>query len=455
MAGMPRKPVIAVLVVLVGAAGGAVWWYTTRPPATDPPPVPAGVADPAVRTALIEAREGVVKAPRSGEAWGEYGLVCRAHGLNPESNACFAEAARLDPQNPRWPYLIGLLNLRAAPADAVPHLRAAYGLAVAPPEYRSAARLRLAEALQERGHTDEAAALFAEELRENPGDARAQFGLGAIPAGGGDPRTAVGRLEGAAASPSARRKAAALLAAAYRQLEDPAAAARWEAAAASAPADLPWADPFVAEYQRREVGWLNKERQADEFVAQGRPRNALPILEDMARAYPDEHTFFKLGMTLAKAGDFPRAEQVLRSVVAQNPNHGLGHYFLGVALYQQGESLRKQGNRDQSGGMYEEAVREFRRSTELRPDHALGYLFAGLALRTLGRLSEAESECRNAVRVGPQEANTHLALGEVLMDEGRPADAVPHLEEAARLAPAKNTRAGALLEKARNAAEKK
>src|SRR5204863_8682719 len=113
------------------------------------------VTDAEVRDAIAKAREAVLSNRQSGGAWGELGLVFRAHGLGPESNLCFTEAAHLDPNNPTWPYLYGLLNLHLAPDDALPHLEAAVRLASTPSE-RSAARLRLAEAELDQGRTDDA-----------------------------------------------------------------------------------------------------------------------------------------------------------------------------------------------------------------------------------------------------------------------------------------------------------
>ena len=62
-------------------------------PVAVPPEIPASVVDPAVRSALAEAREKVLAESQSAQAWGELGYNFRAHNLNVESNACFAVAA--------------------------------------------------------------------------------------------------------------------------------------------------------------------------------------------------------------------------------------------------------------------------------------------------------------------------------------------------------------------------
>ena len=169
-------------------------------PGAAPPEFPAAVTDADVRAALTRAREQVAAEPGSGQAWGELGLTFRAHNLNAESNVCFAAAARLDPRNPRWPYLYGVINLLVAPDDALPHLRAARDLAVEP-EHQSLTRLRLAEALLDRGDLDGAGALFAEEARANPLNPRAGSGWAPSPS----PAGTTGRPSNTSSSPAARR----------------------------------------------------------------------------------------------------------------------------------------------------------------------------------------------------------------------------------------------------------
>ena len=270
-----RVLVLGGVVLLVG--GGIYLWQRTRPaPAIGPPEVPASVVDADVRAALNRSRAKVQAEPQSGQAWGELGLTYRAHNLNAESNACFATAAKLDPSNPRWPYLIGTIDLLIAPDEAVPHLRIARGLAVKS-EHQSLTRLRLAEALLDRGDSDGAAELFAEEARVNPLGARAQFGLGAVAVGRGDHRAAIGPLLLAVDSPFARRKAGTLLAACHRRLGNAADAERCERDASGLPDDLPWPDPFLGEYARRESGRSARMKAIDELEASGRIAEAVAV----------------------------------------------------------------------------------------------------------------------------------------------------------------------------------
>src|SRR5438270_13388914 len=99
-------------------------------------------------------------------------MTLEAQLFEPEADRCFAEAARLDPDDPRWPYFRGLYALKYDPDHAVPFLRRADQAARSKPGYAAPVRLRLAEALLERGERDEAERLVDDVHRREPGNAR-------------------------------------------------------------------------------------------------------------------------------------------------------------------------------------------------------------------------------------------------------------------------------------------
>src|SRR5947209_3700073 len=104
---MIRKLLIGlVLAALIGLAGGYGWrWYTTpRPPA-----IPLNGASKEMTEAVEEALQAVRRQPRSGRTWGVLGMVLTANGFNQQAIECLAQAERLDPQEPRWPYAHGVL----------------------------------------------------------------------------------------------------------------------------------------------------------------------------------------------------------------------------------------------------------------------------------------------------------------------------------------------------------
>jgi tetratricopeptide (TPR) repeat protein len=443
-----RRPAVVFAVFAVFAAGAGVFWYTTRPSPGEPPPVPDEVTDLAVRAAIIGARNAVLLNSRSADAWGDLGRVFRAHNLLPQAKRAFAEAARLDPKSARWLYHLGLTAELLPPDDSLPYFEAALTRA-ATPEEKSAARLKVAELLLDRGKSDEAERLYREELAANPRSDRAEFGLGAALAGR-DPAAAIPHLERAAASRFARKKAAALLATVYRRVGDDAAAARREAELARLPADPAWPDPFVAEVQSRVTGRQARMRDADALEAEGRYAEAARLLADAARTYPDPGVYVALGTNFVKLGEYDRAEAALNAALAKDPTHSGARFQLGFARYRQAAEAFAEGDKDRSVRLFAAALHEFRQTTA-KPESGNARYYAGLCLLGLGRLREAADELRAAVRIQPELPEVHLALGSTLLDLGEPQAAIPPLEAAARLDP-DNPNARALLDKARAAA---
>src|SRR5262249_15282577 len=87
---------------LIAAGLGIYFWHGPKPP--NPPELALDDTDPEFRTAVENARSAILSAPKSASAWATYGMVLRA-GVHREPAAeCFAEAALLDPRDPRWPY---------------------------------------------------------------------------------------------------------------------------------------------------------------------------------------------------------------------------------------------------------------------------------------------------------------------------------------------------------------
>ena len=92
------------------------WYRLTSPP---PPIVTLDGMDPQVVKAITIARSAVLKSPGNADRWGFLGKALRAHEFEEASNVCFRQAEKLDPTDPRWPYLLAR-GLRATdPVESV------------------------------------------------------------------------------------------------------------------------------------------------------------------------------------------------------------------------------------------------------------------------------------------------------------------------------------------------
>ena len=447
MAGRSKMLLLA-FAAFASLAGGVWAWKRAHPspttsPAAVPPDIPAVVVDDEVRTALVNARARILAQPDSSEAWSDFGLLFRSHQIMPQADACFMEAAKLDPNNPRWPFLIGTDQLLLKTGNAIPHLRRAYSLATLAEE-KTAARLQLAEALLDQNEMEEAINLFQDEFMTDPASARAHLGLGIAAMTRNNREAAIVHLASAVTSPYCRQKAAALLATCHTQLGHAAQATEFARQATLPPADLPWSDPFDAEHSKYQLGQKARENRVNQADGRGRTEDVMALLEEIARTHPDDPTQVARAAQSMKQGDNAGAEKACREALAINPDNAVARGFLGIALYFQALERWNKTDRAPAVKLLEAASIELKRSIELKPDLGYSHLHLGYAYQKMGQLPEAAAAFRTAIAVTPYNPQAHLALGELLIEQGQSREAISHLDTAVRLAPA-NRRAKELL----------
>ena len=85
--------------------------------------------------------------------------------------------------------------------------------------------------------------------------------------------------------------------------------------------------------------------------------------------------------------------EILRNLVAQNPNDSFVRYGLAMAYA--------------SAGNHAEAVKEYRKLLEVNPKYAAAYYHQGQALEKLGRVDEAREIYRRGIEVTGQIGDEH------------------------------------------------
>jgi tetratricopeptide (TPR) repeat protein len=421
--------------LLVGALGWYAWrWYTT--PAL--PEISLAGADPAVGEAISLARDDVQKEPRSGAAWGRLGHVLRAHGYDAESNVCFANAQRFDPENPRWPYLQGALLLPRDPGAALPFLQQAVELCDRQDPDNTSPRLLLGETLLKQGRGEEAENHFRLVLGRQPQNPRALFDLGVLAHTRNQWKGSIAFLRRSfqARSPYTQQKVCALLAANYRRLGKEKNAGRFSRLANQLPNDEPWNDPYALEYQVLETGRQAILRRVAGLEAKHHFGEAALLLDGMVKDDPHVRYFVALGINLIEVADFEGAERALRKAIRLKPEKIEAHFALSIALFRKAQQLwqGQPADRKEALANFRAAAASAGRAVDLKPDHAFAYIYRGLALKYLGRLAEAIKCFRQAVHCRPELADPYLHLGEALAESGQRAEALIHLKRAVELA---------------------
>ncbi|HEV3082259.1 MAG TPA: tetratricopeptide repeat protein [Gemmataceae bacterium] len=393
-----RKRGLAALVILGTLMALAVGvWFWRRSPAPEPPPLDLTQADPEITAAIAAARQDVVDEPASACAWGILGMEFRAHDYVKEANVCFAQAERLDPADPRWPYLQGLT---LQPMDAAAGIVCLQRAAARCSDRQVFARLRLVEALLDSGALDEA----EQRLEGVPSRTEyltwIQFCQGRLALLRQQWRPAVEHLTACVNGPHARRQILMCRALAYRKLGEQKLAEADESRALKLPEeDQPWPDPFAAEVSNRQRGLRARLRAAHALQATGQLDQAVQLLQDTARAYPaSDEPWLHLANIWVKQERLDLAEQAARRALAADAGSIQAWFALGCC---------------QAVERPREGATTFRRVLQLKADHALAHYNLAQCLRRLGDTAGAREEYRATLLCRPDYDPAAAALKEL------------------------------------------
>jgi tetratricopeptide (TPR) repeat protein len=396
-------------------AGAGYWRYHGAAP--QPPAVDTSGRDPEIAAVIAAAQEKVRQQPRSGDAWGRLGMILLIHAFETESDVCLAQAERLDPRQPRWPYFRAIVKELSDPEAALSLLRRAAALA----SDSSVPRLHLAELLVNQGHPDEAAAEFRKVLRKEPDNPRAHLGLGRLLYQQGDLEGSLKHLQRAAEAVPNLRATHALLAEIHKRRKEHTDEER-ELALLEDSQDLDWPDPYKEELNALQVGVEPKLERADKLVQQGRMDEALRVLMAAVQEAPDSYKArLQLARGLVRKGNMAGAEEQLRAALRLELDSFEVLAELGVLL--------------QKRGAYREAADCYQRVLASQPSQAMAHFHLANCREQLGDRAGAIASLREAARCKPEFAMAHRVLGRLLAEMKQDAEAEEQLKYALRLQP--------------------
>ncbi len=122
-----------------------------------------------------------------------------------------------------------------------------------------------------------------------------------------------------------------------------------------------------------------------------------------------------------QSGHYASALTLYRTALDKNPNSGLAHNNLGLALSESGRP--------------QEAIEHYQQALRLKPDYPAAHNNLGVALSESGRPQEAIEHYEQALRLKPDYPEAHKNLANDLAATGRPQEAIEHYEQALRLKP--------------------
>jgi tetratricopeptide (TPR) repeat protein len=430
---------ILAIVLLCGASSLLYWRYSVSATPPLPPDPKAEDLEPLVAFSVRTKRDRVLQEPKSAVAWGELGEVFLANEMAVEARTCFVEAARLDTEDPRWPYLQGVILVNDGDREeSLSHFQRAIDLSKNDSKVNPVAHLVLAETMLYLGMAKEAETHIHLVHERSPNDPRVRYDAGLLAIAFGDWETARGDLSLCLDSPYSRKKARIQLAAVCGRLKDSARAEGLQKELEQMPTDWDWPDPIVEEYMSKALRKRNSFNIAESLESQGRFEEAAQIASGVVENYPDDDVAQAyLGRLLAQSpqqGDLRSAERALLQAVRLAPQKVNPHYILSLILIRQGEILLR-NNKTQAESKFQGAAKEASEAIAIKPDYGFAHMALGLALKHLGKIQAAEKELREAVRCSPEYADMHFQLAEMLLELDRKDEARSRYDQALKLAP--------------------
>ena len=384
------------------------------------------------------------------EALGGLGKLYHRNRIEAEAEICYREAARLQPDDPRWPYFLGRLlykwNRLEEAAAAFEDARKLDPETVANVLWLAEVQLALADfaAAEERLN-------HALELSE--GNARAHYGLGRIASFREDWPKAVEHFRIVLEQQPDASEVAYPLGIAYRALEKRELADKYLAQRGDGA--VRFEDPLgraLSSKKNEQVSsrallvkatsQVQAKRYGRAEKIQQQALDAATTEEDrIAALAPLGTTQVLLTQRLLAKGEIPAAREKLTEAIRNlqgaleaDPTRGPTWFFLGRAFTIQGDNqqaiealqtaVEQDGSQVRShqfladalrrAGRFEEALEHSQRVIALESAGGQGLYFTALTLVRLGRFDEACSFLEDAHRSLPNDPNLTFALSRVL-----------------------------------------
>lgn len=397
-------------------------WIGRLPERNDAPKLPE------ISTTGLEANaanlikqhfEKVRAAPRSSNAWGQLGAILKSFGFREQAAHCLAEAERMGPKEPRWPYLQAMLRSSDAHI-AIAKLRRTVALCGNDPEIP---RLRLARMLAESGDEPGAREELRQLLSAKPESGPARLLMAQISQARGEWDQAMIFARSAATNPYTARAAWTLLSALQRRQGDTNGAGLASRRASAVSSDAPWPDPFEEEVQAWRTDARSLSDRAQAYIMAGRTAEAAPLVNRLAREHPDfAESWLLLGRTQYLDHQAAAAEKSMRRFLQMDPASVNGHFQLGMSLLAQKR--------------YPEAAATFHHATSLKRDFGPAFFNLGFALAKSGKPREAIDSFQEAIRQNPEMIDAYILLADLYLQSDYRQKAVELAKLAEQLDPA-------------------
>jgi len=423
---MIRNPLLigwitAVLLLVSGGASGQAAKGTAElelvphPDLAQLKPEVRELLEPAVD--YFRKQRAILEGRQLGLAYGRMGINYLAHEQQQAAAACLRNAAVLDPQNPRWPYLLAVHYEETGFLDkAVDNYREALILnRTYLPGY-----IRLGRVLLELNRLKEAEASFQVVLNVVPDDPAALDGAGRVAFENGELEKAADLFKRALAKDPEATSLHYRLGQTYRALGETDKA---RAELGMAGERIPTVDdPLLAYVQAHTRGAEHYLQAAAQAEAAGQPLAAINFYDLATSIDPTNiDALLKLGELQGSVGQIDGAFGTFGLVLSQDPSNPRANYFAGTIL-------ERWGKEDEARERYEKALETEPQLVEPR------MLLANAQMRA-GEYALAGDNYAQIAHQLPGSVEVMYLLGMAWLGSGQCQWADPVLLRAAKMAP--------------------
>jgi tetratricopeptide (TPR) repeat protein len=415
----PRKAAlkwVSALAIVVAAVVAIVAVYRHSSPA--PPKVSLSSLDRNLASLIETSRAAVIAAPRSASAWGKLGQGFHAAEFRSEAMFCYSNAMKFDAREPRWPYLLGALQLRDRPDSALQYLSRATELAGT----NETPRYAFAHALVAQGRFDEARPHLELLVAANPAHAAAHLDLARLFLARNQIKEASRALESPLTNNFTERHALLLAAQLAQRNNQPDLASQLSRKALATPRGFDWPDVFIREVKSLRADRVALADNANALLQQKRLPETEAALDQLFASFPnDAEGLLLLGRLRYLQQRCAEAEKIFRESLQQQPDSLNALVQLGMALM----CLEQWTN----------AAAVLERAVTLKPDFGAAHHNLGVARSRAGDIAGSIKAFRDALRCTPGDVNALIALAEELANAGQVAEAIECVKRAEELAP--------------------
>jgi arylsulfatase A-like enzyme/Flp pilus assembly protein TadD len=157
-------------------------------------------------------------------------------------------------------------------------------------------------------------------------------------------------------------------------------------------------------------------------VEDARYEEALPLLDKVLADAPDMPVAnMQYGMAQARLRNYGKAIGPLQKAVKLQPDNGMGHYELGLALFETGE--------------WKAAAPQFEAAVGRAPKWADAHFSLAAVYARIDRVPDAMTELDTTLALSPGHYRANLLRGRILSLQGNPAAALLNLEKAVEVQP--------------------